>query len=91
MAPSSMTTILQSFEHAGYIERVAVSHDARLKKIALTEEGIRFQQNSMENFRRIEQRMIENVPEEQISVFQQVFSQMIENLKDAKEGDLCKW
>jgi hypothetical protein len=31
------------------------------------------------------------VPEEQISVFQQVFSQMIENLKDAKEGDLCKW
>lgn len=91
MAPSSMTTILQSFEHAGYIERVAVSHDARLKKIALTEEGIRFQQNSMENFRRIEKQMIENVPEEQISVFQQVFSQMIENLKDVKEGDLCKW
>lgn len=91
MAPSSMTTILQSFEHAGYIERVAVSHDARLKKIALTEEGIRFQQNSMENFRRIEQRMIEGVSDEDAAVFQRVFSNMIENLKDVKEGDMCEW
>ena len=68
-----------------------MSHDARLKKIALTEEGIRFQQNSMENFRRIEQRMIEGVSDEDAAVFQRVFSNMIENLKDVKEGDMCEW
>lgn len=82
MAPSTMTTILQSYEHVGYIQRVSVSHDARLKKIALTEAGLQFQKNSMENFKRLEKRMLEQIPAEDIEVFQRVFAQMIDNLKE---------
>ena len=42
---SSVTSVLQLMEKNGYIERVSVSKDARLKKIILTEKGIEIQRN----------------------------------------------
>ncbi len=81
IAPSTMTTILQSMERVGYVKRVSVSHDARLKRIALTEEGIQFHYNAVENFKILEARMIEGIPEEDVATFNQVISQIIENLK----------
>lgn len=37
---STATNILQLLEKSGYIERVNVVHDARLKKIVITDKGI---------------------------------------------------
>ena len=44
---SSVTNILQLMEKKGYIKRVSVENDARLKKIMLTEKGISIK-NSMD-------------------------------------------
>ncbi|MGN0500865.1 MAG: MarR family winged helix-turn-helix transcriptional regulator [Ruminococcus sp.] len=44
---SSVTNILQLMEKKGYIKRVSVENDARLKKIVLTEKGISIK-NSMD-------------------------------------------
>ena len=42
---SSVTSVLQLMEKNGYIKRVSVSVDARLKKIILTEKGLEIQKN----------------------------------------------
>lgn len=40
---SSVTSVLQLMEKNGYIKRISVSEDARLKKIILTEKGLKTQ------------------------------------------------
>lgn len=42
---SSVTSVLQLMEKNGFIERVSVSKDARLKKLILTEKGNEVQRN----------------------------------------------
>lgn len=37
---SSVTSSIQLLERKGYIKRLSVPHDARLKKLVLTEEGV---------------------------------------------------
>ena len=44
---STVTNILQLMERKGYIERRSVPQDARLKQLVLTEEGIRFHENTI--------------------------------------------
>ena len=44
---STVTNILQLMERKGYIQRQSVPQDARLKKLVLTEEGIRFHEKTM--------------------------------------------
>lgn len=42
---SSVTNILQLMEKNGYIKRISVAEDARLKKIILTDKGLEIQQS----------------------------------------------
>ena len=80
MAPSTMTMVLQSMQAVGYIERVPVEHDARLKRIALTEAGVAFHQKAVENLHLIEERMVKDIPPEDMAIFHRVYDQMIANL-----------
>ena len=47
---STVTNILQLMERKGYIARQSVAQDARLKQLVLTEEGIRFHENTILSF-----------------------------------------
>ena len=47
---STVPHILQLMERKGYIERRSVPQDARLKQLVLTEEGIRFHENTIRSF-----------------------------------------
>ena len=47
---STVTNILQLMERKGYIERQSVPQDARLKKLILTEAGVRFHEKTMLSF-----------------------------------------
>ena len=47
---STVTNILQLMERKGYIRRQSVPQDARLKQLVLTEEGIRFHENTIRSF-----------------------------------------
>ena len=44
---STVTNILQLMERKGYIQRLSVPQDARLKQLVLTEEGICFHEKTM--------------------------------------------
>ena len=47
---STVTNILQLMERKGYIQRQSVPQDARLKKLVLTEKGIRFHEKTILSF-----------------------------------------
>ena len=47
---STVTNILQLMERKGYIQRQSVPQDARLKQLVLTEEGVRFHENTILSF-----------------------------------------
>ena len=47
---STVTNILQLMERKGYIQRLSGPQDARLKQLVLTEEGIRFHENTIRSF-----------------------------------------
>ena len=82
MAPSTMTMILQSMQAVGYIERIPVAHDARLKRIAVTEAGEAFHKHALENLKILEKRMVENIPPEDMETFRRVYDRMIANLSE---------
>ena len=44
---STVTNILQLMERKGYIERQSVPQEARLKRLVLTEEGVRIHETTM--------------------------------------------
>ena len=46
---STVTNILQLMERKGYIERQSVPQDARLKRLVLTEEGVRIHEKTMQS------------------------------------------
>lgn len=52
---STVTNILQLMEKKGYIRRVSVPQDARLKRLVLTEEGARAHQQIMLSLRQTDQ------------------------------------
>ena len=47
---STVTNILQLMERKGYIRRLSVPQDARLKQLVLTEEGVLFHEKTMLSF-----------------------------------------
>lgn len=78
---STATGILQSLEKKGYIVRVPVPEDARLKKILLTDRAKTRQALFMENMRHLEERMIRGISEEELEVFYRVMGRMTENIQ----------
>ena len=57
MARSSVTSIMQAMEKEGYIRRISVAGDARLKEIVLTEEGKHFSEKSRQNMITLEEKV----------------------------------
>ena len=82
MAKSTVTSILQAMERSGYITREGVAHDARLKRILLTEKGRRLYHDSEEYIRDAEKRIRGDIPAEDLEVFMRTVMQMEENLKN---------
>ena len=82
MAKSTVTSILQAMERSGYITREGVAHDARLKKILLTEEGKKLYRDSEEYIRGVEKRIRGDIPQEDLDVFMRTVMQIEENLKN---------
>ena len=80
------------FEKAGYIRRVSVNHDARLKKIVLTELGEKFCSDSVKNIHEVEKMATVNISEEEKEAFFKTLRKICINLGDERnpgEENLC--
>lgn len=84
---STATNILKRMEKKGYIERIPVEKDARLKKIILTEKARKIQrQNYIDMNNLVEKQIRKDIPEEDMEKFIRIVWKMKENLMQQETG-----
>ena len=66
---SSVTSVLQLMEKNGFIERVSVSEDARLKKLIITEKGAKIQKNIYDFILNFEKSFRDELSEAEMNMF----------------------
>ena len=76
MAKSSVTAALQNLEKYGYIRRISVERDARLKKIELTESGLKFHKDVEQSIDDMEERLASGLTENQKQDFFTIIAQI---------------
>ena len=79
---SSVTSVLQLMEKNGYIERVSVSKDARLKKIIITEKGIGVQRNVWNLIQELERSLIDELSDEELEILISLIDRLSNKIAD---------
>lgn len=77
---SAVTAVVKKMENCGYIERVEVKHDARLKKLVITDKGEEMYKKIIESFQKTDSIITEGVYEEEYEVFMTVCRKIRDNL-----------
>ena len=84
---SSATGILQLMEKNGYIERVPVEYDARLKKIVVLPKGLEASAAVDEDIRYVESKLQDGLTEEELEIFRRAAKKMLRNLQQSRGGE----
>ena len=84
---SSATGILQLMEKNGYIERVPVEYDARLKKIVVLPKGMEASAAVDEDIRYVESKLQDGLTEEELEIFRRAAKKMLRNLQQSRDGE----
>lgn len=79
---SSVTSVLQLMEKNGYIKRVSVSEDARLKKIILTEKGLDIQNKIHDCILKVEKSLQEELSSEEKDILVSLITRLSEKIAD---------
>lgn len=78
---STATGILQQLEKKGYIEKVSVNHDARLKKLVLTPKAIEGHSFVMERIQETERKLAKGLSEGEMLFFFEIMEKIKKNLE----------
>ncbi len=78
---SSISLMLNNMEKNNLIKRVAVSEDARLKQIILTDKSRKLYEEISKAIDSIENKLCENITPEEVKVFQIVLDKIRNNLE----------
>lgn len=81
---STVTSLIQLLEKKGYIQRESVAQDARLKRVFLTEKGIKNNESIKRMFNKMNEAIEKDIDEKELDVFFRVCDKIKKNLKDEK-------
>lgn len=81
---STVTNIIQILEKKGYVKREFVEHDARLKKVMLTEKGRRSHESIEILISKLDAMLEEDISEEELELFFSVTDKIKKNLEKQK-------
>lgn len=81
---STVTNIIQILEKKGYVKREFVEHDARLKKVILTEKGKESHESIEALISRLDVMLEDGIEEEELALFFKVTDKIKENLRKKK-------
>lgn len=84
---STATVMLQTLEKKGYIIKTSVKHDARLKKITLTEKAVAMQEELEPVFAAFEETAVRGIPVEKVENMLEVLEQIRKNIKAAESEE----
>lgn len=79
---STSSSIISLMEKKGYIERVSVQHDARLKKLVLTEKALQLCGVIHANTLEFEKKMREGITDEELDFFYSILDKIINNINN---------
>lgn len=78
---STATELLNTMEQNGYVRRTSVEHDARLKKLSLTEKGRSLQEEVFSAIDGVEQSLTKNFTVEEKDTLIRLLEKLKENLE----------
>lgn len=78
---STVSSQLNTLERKGLLRRVTVSHDARLKQLVLTEEGVRFHENTILSFHQTDDYVANLLTEEENAELLRLLNKLRDALK----------
>lgn len=78
---ASVTSVLQLLEKNGFIQRESVKDDARLKKIVVTEKGLKADEQIHIMLDQMEESLVKGIPEEEMQIFISVTQKIKNNLE----------
>lgn len=81
---STVTNIIQLLEKMGYVRREFVEHDARLKKVILTEKGVKNHESIEALIIKLDGMLEENIGEDELEMFFKVTDKIKKNLEKQK-------
>ncbi|MDD7113438.1 MAG: MarR family transcriptional regulator [Lachnospiraceae bacterium] len=81
IARSTVTKIVKEMEKNGYIRRVAVDRDCRLKKLVLTKKGEESHRTVITNIQKIEENLCQGIDPSEKEIFFKVAGQLRDNLQ----------
>ncbi len=79
---ATVTNILKVMEKEGLITRVPMEKDARLKKLQMTEKGMRYDEVAHDNVVRLEEGMKKGFTEEELTIFREYLDRLTQNIVD---------
>lgn len=81
---STVTNIIQILEKKGYVRREFVEHDARLKKVILTEKGKKGSESIEKMIKKLDAALEENISEQEMDTFFKVSDKIRDNLNNQR-------
>ncbi len=82
---STASNILKTMEQNGFIKRVSVESDARLKKIVLTDKAINIHKAVLNNINKRERRLRKGLTQGEIETFLKTADRLIANMEDQND------
>lgn len=82
---STASNILKTMEQNGFIERVSVETDARLKKIILTQKAIDIHHAVINDIKKREDRLRKDISKEEIDAFLNTLNKMVKNMEEEND------
>nr|WP_272509881.1 MarR family transcriptional regulator [Paenibacillus chitinolyticus] len=77
---ASITSMLQGLEKKGYIERKIPAHNERQKNIYVLPKGLALINDFKLSFQRVEEKIVQNLNEDDQQVLQQLLTKINQNL-----------
>lgn len=82
---STVSRVVTLMEQKGLIERQGVDGDARLKRLVLTEKAWQIHEEIEDDLNRLEEKLVEGISPEELSVFLKVIDRMMKNMGGENE------
>lgn len=82
---STASKVLRLMEKKGLIQRQAVTHDARLKKVMLTEKASDISEVMLEDGKKLERNLVRGFREDEVAALLSYIKRMKENISNTQE------
>ncbi len=82
---STASNILKTMEQNGFITRISVESDARLKKIVLTDKAINIHKAVLNNINKMEKRLRKGINDDEINAFLKTADRLIANMEETND------